>query len=464
MSKLGIVIAFTLLPLLCLGQQPAIVVESFEYVWPKHQSAYTGRVNLLYDKDIQQAVELSFKNAIQKKWNVEPSGLKLTSKPLPLLLKTPKFNTKLKSRQAGTWYLFLQIIDDPTTLYYNGSGGFGTRLQARCKMIDQKDSVVLERNVSIVLNIENSPATEVQLTKLLAHPRHVVKAFEVLAGWLFSADDAKQKALWLKPALAYTEKQLPSEPISTLQYNAVNSTLCLLQPTFCVRSLPKSTEKKGSSNKVAGNAAGSVLTALTGIGTTKVKTYKYEADFPFRIDDSIVYNCRIPFTETITAEREREVTRNSDGSKSYSTMTSSDQLSERRPDTVSECLVIKEDDTIARFRINYLRGLNDSNSYKKMWDGADTATIIPLKEEWKNSTRQDDILLQIKTANDSIYMKSSMEQTVKEFSINQKTVLVIYGANVPVRGFLFHPLSKSDLELFTLLASLPYNYFNVSPN
>jgi hypothetical protein len=463
LSKLGVVIAFTLLPLFCAGQQPAIVVESFEYVWPKHQSAYTGRVNLLSDNDIQQAVELSFKNAIQKKWNVGPSGLKLTSKPLPLLLRTPKFNTKLKSKQAGTWYLFLQVIDDPTTLYSNGSGGFGTRLQGRCKMMDQKDSVVLERNVSIILNIENSPATEIQLTKLLAHPQHVIKAFEVLAGWLFSSDDPKQNELWLKPAVAYTEKQLPSEPISTLQYNSSNSTLCLVQPTFCIRLLPKSTEKMGSKNKVAGNAAGSVLTALTGIGTTKVKTYKYEADFPFRMDDSIVYHCKIPFSETITAEREREVTRNSDGSKSYSTTTSSDQLSGRQIDSVSDCLVIRQGDTIARFKINYLRGLNDSNTYNKMWDGSDTATIVPLKEEWKNPTRQDEVLLQIRTSSDSIYMKSSIEQTVKEFSVNQKTVLVVYGADVPVRGSMLHPVSKANLELFTLLASLPYNYFNVNP-
>jgi hypothetical protein len=98
-----------------------------------------------------------------------------------------------------------------------------------------------------------------------------------------------------------------------------------------------------------------------------------------------------------------------------------------------------------------------------MWDGSDTATIVPLKEEWKNPTRQDEVLLQIRTSSDSIYMKSSIEQTVKEFSVNQKTVLVVYGADVPVRGSMLHPVSKANLELFTLLASLPYNYFNVNP-
>jgi hypothetical protein len=72
----------------------------------------------------------------------------------------------------------------------------------------------------------------------------------------------------------------------------------------------------------------------------------------------------------------------------------------------------------------------------------------------------DDVSVQIKTATDSIHMRTSVERTVKEFSINQQTVLVIYGADIPSTGVLLHPVSKSDLVLFTILASLPYSYFN----
>jgi hypothetical protein len=459
-SRPGLTIAFIFFRLLCLSQQPTIVVQSFEYVWPRYATGATGRVNIASDEGVQQALERSFKNAIQTKWNVELPDLNVTLKSLPLFAKTPKFNTKLKSKQPGTWYLFLQVIDDPYTNYVNSEGSFATRLEAKCKVVDYKDSIVFERQLFMIMNIEKTPPTEVRLVKLIAHPQHVAKTFEIMARWLFGPEDVTQKEVWLNPACIYTEKQLPSQPISSLQYKASQSTLCVIPGSICLSSSPMVNTKRGSNKNIAGNTAGSVLTALTGIGTSKVKTNRFDADFSFRTDDSIVYHCKIPYLETISAERERDVTKNSDGSKSYSTTTGPDQLSGRRPDSLSESLVMRGDDTIARFIIKYIKAPGNFTSYTKMWDGTDTTTIAPLKKEWANNKMADDVSVQIKTATDSIHMRTSVERTVKEFSINQQTVLVIYGADIPSTGVLLHPVSKSDLVLFTILASLPYSYFN----
>lgn len=460
MSKRWFLIALTCINMLGYSQQPVLVVQSFEYLWQK-QLTYEGRVNILSDEDAQRAVEKSFKEAIQKRWNIEVD-LRLTVKTFsPFVTSSPKFNTKLRSKQPGKWYLFLQMHDDPSTFYFNDIGGLGTRLQVKCKIVDARDSIILERLLSVGINIEDIPLEQVQLYKLLAHPTHILRTFDSVAHWLFATQYITQKEVWLRPARVYNDKILPSQPISSLRFDPGESMIHhLTEPRFLLRTTPPTYTRAISSRNIVGNAAGGVLTALTGIGTSKSKRYLCEASFSFRQEDNTVYRCVVQYAEIASSDRERELSRESNGTKSYSIRSSPYEVNERMTSAEFVNFIIREADTIARFTIKYMGSADTRNSYTSIWDGIDSSSIVPLKKEWKNDIVEGDVIVQISTGGDSISMKSSDEYTVKEFSINQVPVLIMYGKDVPTKAALLQPLSKADLTLLTMIASLPYGFFN----
>jgi hypothetical protein len=44
--------------------------------------------------------------------------------------------------------------------------------------------------------------------------------------------------------------------------------------------------------------------------------------------------------------------------------------------------------------------------------------------------------------------------------MNDQMVVTMQGMDEPASAWVFHPVSTQQLKLFTILASLPYAYFN----
>jgi hypothetical protein len=68
------------------AQQPALSVQSFEYIWQK-EVGYDGAKEqfiLAADDSVKHSIEKSFARAIQQRWNIEPSQLALSVKPLSI--------------------------------------------------------------------------------------------------------------------------------------------------------------------------------------------------------------------------------------------------------------------------------------------------------------------------------------------------------------------------------------------
>ncbi|ULQ50938.1 hypothetical protein [Flavihumibacter fluvii] len=467
MIKTAILICLSLLQIVCYSQQPVISVQSFEYIWQKKLTPESvgNQVNILLPEDNKRVVENSFANAIRQRWNTEISPLKLTVKSFSSLTfsNTPKFNTKLKEKQPGTWYMFLQLFDDGGTVFYNEDGSLATPLQLKCKVVSFNDSVVFERILTVKMNIEKAPSDQVVLERLKAHPVHFIQSFDSLAAWLFQPENITRKEVWLKPACVYTLRKPASQPITQLLYEYNDSIVHhLTQPQFLFHSSGPAYTDKASHNNAGGNTVSGAITLFTGISIKKARVFEYTANFLFREDDNTAYNCIINYAERESSEREREKMVNSDGSKTYSLKSGAYTLAERRTDSQYLQVITRNADTTATFTISYRRDANARSFYKQMWDGMDSSTIIDLPAEWNNRSEEDDLIVRVKTAGHGFYMKTKEENTVKEFYINDTPALIIYGKTRPSKALLLQPVSVGDLKLCTILASLPYAYFNYS--
>jgi len=134
-----LVIFCTLICFYGKSQQPVLSVQRFEYIWqPAADDAYK-RLMIIADDTIKQKIEKSFAKALQQRWNLNMPENVLSVKPVSLFSfsDAPKFNTKIKDRQQGTWYLFLQIFDKEDFYFnYNTDSSMSTRLAVKCKLVN----------------------------------------------------------------------------------------------------------------------------------------------------------------------------------------------------------------------------------------------------------------------------------------------------------------------------------------
>ena len=85
-----------------------------------------------------------------------------------------------------------------------------------------------------------------------------------------------------------------------------------------------------------------------------------------------------------------------------------------------------------------------------------------LPPEWNNKTEDENITITGKLEGNLFSLKTANERTRKEFYLNDKLVMIVYGKLYPSKALLFQSLSARQLKVFTILSSLPYNYFNYS--
>lgn len=455
--------------LVCLhgkSQQPVLSVQRFEYIWqPASEDAAFKRVILASDDTIKQKIEKSFANALQQRWNLNMPENVLSVKPLSFfsLYGAPKFSTKIKDKQQGTWYLFLQIFDEavfsPNQITDSAVSAI---LQLRCKLINgTNDSVILDKSLSVKM-YRALPPDQVVLAKLCAYPTHFAQAFDSIANWLFQPGGESEKSLWLKPACVFIDTKIPAKPIQQLLFKSDNEHIELLtEPAFTFQTPGTQYKKTDVHRNTGGNIATGAVAIFSGIELNKARVFEYNADFSFEEKDS-AYHCTIGYAERETAEREREKIKEPDGSTSYSLNSKSYSLSERLPIPNFLNVITLAADTLATFKMNSITDAKERKNYTRFWNGTDSSTIAMLPAEWNNMREDDNLTITGKIEGNNFSMKTLNEKTVKEFFVNEEPVMMTYGKTYPVKALLFQPLSERQLKVFTILSSLPYGYFNYS--
>lgn len=286
--KTAILICLNLFQIVCYSQQSIISVQSFDFVWQ----------NKLLTESTGSGVW---------KTEISPFSLKVKSFPLLSFSPTPKFSTKLKEKQPGTWYLFLQMFADGNAVFYNEDGSVGTPVYTKCKIVSAGDSVVFERNLTVKMNIEKAAPDQVVLERLNAHPSYFVKAFDSIATWLFQPENTLQKVVWLKPACVFMERNQESPTITRLIFENSDTMIHqLTQPQYLFQTTGPTFTKKASNKNAGGNTFSGAVTLFTGISVNKVKINEYAANFPFKEDDGTVYNCIVNYAEKESSVRERK--------------------------------------------------------------------------------------------------------------------------------------------------------------
>jgi hypothetical protein len=376
---------------------------------------------------------------------------------LSFLALKPKFKTQLKDKKPGKWYLFLQVYEN---IYTPGNlleeDAISTVLELKCKLINgANDSVIIDKALTVNIQEETPPPDQVQLTRLPAYPASFVKGFDSIATWLFEPKPVSQKSLKLKPACIFQPTILMEKPITKLMFKRdLLGIHQLTAPAFSFQASAPKVEKTGIKRNVGGRSVGGALTLLTGIGSSKTKSYEYKADYPFRDNDS-TYHCFIGYTEDEMAERDR--VRNNDGS--VSTQSTDYKTSARYTNPHFLHVITMGADTLATFNITNKIEAAVLKSYDQIWDGRDSSTIIHLPPVWNNKVPERDLDISGKMGGISFNMKTLKGKRIKDFYINDQLVATIYGQNEPVIAYIFQPISTRKLKLFTILSSLPYFYF-----
>jgi len=462
-----LLISLGLIYMHCYSQeQPVLSVQSFEYIWQKEITYGGAKEQIIFanNDSVKHIIEKSFARAIQQRWNIESPQLNLSVKPLSVFSfsGSPKFNTKLKDKQPGTWYLFLQIFDaGNSAVYYNQDDFVATMLITKCKLVNN-DSVIFDKSLTIKINKEEVPPDQIILKKLPAYPSSFVKAFDSIARWTFEEENVSEKNISLKPACIFSETKSEQKPVAQLNFESENHYINhLSEPHFSFHS-PGPTYKKTENHKnTGGNIASGAITLFTGIHVNKKRWYEYNADFPFELPDSNTYHCIIHYEEAETAEREREKIKN-EGSTVYSVNSGEYSLAERGIDSNFMNAITFGNDTLATFRITYTNHSSEQKSYTKFWDGSDSSTIMDLPKDWLNGRMKDDVILNGKIKDLPFTMRSINETAEKQFYINNELAIIIYGETAPVKALQYKSLSEQQLKLFTILSSIPYSYFSYS--
>ena len=451
------------------SQQPTLSVQSFEYAWEKFEetmlSSNKSRIIFASEDSVKRSIKNAFSVALQKRWNLEMPEASLSVKPLGIFSNVPKFKTRLKEKQAGTWYLFLQIFDRGKSLFFSSENddSLVSTLELKCRLIDgTADSMILDRTLTVEIYGQPSPPDQVILSRLPGYPSDFIQAFDSIAKWLFQFENPGPKLIRLKPACLFTGSAPPGGSVSELMFNSNKKSIHLYtQPSFLFQTPGPGYKKTGTRRNRGGNTATGALTLFTGIRSDKSRIFDYIADFPFEESDSI-FHCIINYAERETAERNREKTKNTDGSKSYSVTSGSYTLAERGIDSAAINSITIGNDTLATFHLVNIYKSKELSKYTQFWDGSDSATIVPLPAEWKNTSKEDNVIISGQMGNDFFSMRTVNGMNVKEFYLDDRLAMIMYGKTTPAKALLFQPVSIRQLKMFTMLASLPYQYFNYS--
>ena len=466
MFRLSHVILVSVILLFCVegdSQRPSIVVKSFDYIWQRNGNNgyvylfgyYNGAtVVFAQDDSIKNSIVNRFVKAIQNRWGAELTETSMTVKPISPFASpnsSPKFNTKLKDKEPGKWYLFLQVYEKPDLcLNPNNEQELFTKLQLKCRLVDgSRDSVILDRTLNVVLFKDPAPPDENELVRLPAYPASFVKSFDSIAKWLFQPDTVDLKYLWIKPACLFEEIPVRGLAVARLEFSHDSNDICLLtEPGFSFYTPAPLISTINVNNNIAGNVLMTGLTLFTGIPTAQEKTTYYKADFEFDQGGGYSpFHCIIFFGERET----KDIYINPDNSVNFGNNPHLTRII--NPDFGH--VITWQKDTMVRFTIKYISDSVSANT-TRMWDGSDSSTIMNLPEGWKNKRQGVDVIVNGILDGEPFTMKTYGGARVKEFFMRDQPVAILFGRNEPAKAFLYQPFPQLTVELFTILSSLPH--------
>jgi hypothetical protein len=444
------------------AQRPSIAVKSFDYIWQRNGNNgyvylfgyYNGATIVLpQDDSIKNAIADRFIKAIENRWgaDIDETSMRVkTISPFASPNSSPKFNTKLRDREPGKWYLFLQIYEKPDLcLNPNNEQELFTKLQLKCRLVDgSRDSVILDRTLNVVLFKDPVPPDENGLVRLPAYPASFVNSFDSITKWLFQPDTVNLKYLFVKPACLYEEIPSGTVPVARLDFNHDSSDICLLtEPGFSFFTPAPAITTINVNNNEAANILKGGLTFFAGIPTAQEKLTYYKADFVFDQGGGYSpFHCNVFFGERET----KDIYINPDNSVNFD---NSPHLT-RFIDPDFGHVITWQRDTLVQFRIKYVNDSVSANA-NRIWDGSDSSTIRALPGGWKNKRQGVDVIVAGTLDGEPFIMKSYGGARIKEFFLHDKPVALFFGRNEPAKAWLYQPLPQLTVQLFTILCSMP---------
>ena len=486
--------AILLLCLLSLGvhsqskEKPIIRVEKMEYAYNSNISEssnefepiYTSRIILAKDEVVAEKMKQSVVSAINNRWNSVVLDPKWKMNTEFLFHKPPKFKTKLKKGIPGSWHLFFQVIDngpypidDEKTHPFQSFPAFESLdyapyyMKIKALIVDgSNEAVIFSNEMDVQMQRTQVPLGQILLQRVPALTDSFLQAFDKAVQLFFAETPQKELELNVTPACLFLDVDKTLTTAQKLNFISKNDSVIeqlQLKKEWIIQN--NKTEKTKRRNNFGNNLFNSSLTLFTGLETDKIREMGYQTTFGFTdLNEMAHYYCKIPFIEQRREGKEREVTRDSNGHKSYETYLNGELNVSHFIDPKQMIYLIREKDTIGSFKITIGKTPNNKNQLSQYWDGKNESTITTIPESWianifNQNSYTSPYILEGELFKTPFIIEKSLAGNQVDINIKDQDVatLKIYN-NKPVFGLLYAP--PADEKTFTvllMLSSLPIN-------
>ena len=470
------------------AEKHTIRIEKMEYAYnPSIVESNSGlnsfsnsRVILPTNAEIAEKMKQSVLRALDKRWNAVVLNPQWDFKEISPYNKPPKFKTNLKKGTSGSWHLFLLVIDNgPYPITGKSSSPFNPYpafesldydpyyLQFKVSLIDGNNEAALFSNeMTVEMQRSTAPAGQVLLRKLPALTDSFLQAFDTAVQTLFAATTQSELKLNVTPACLFLDTDKTLANAQKLNFvtkdDSIIELIQLKQKWIIQNSRTRKTKRK---NNFGNNLFNSTLTTLTGLSTDKIRAMGYVTKLGFiDTNDNAHYFCEIPYIEETREEKEREVTRDANGTKVYSNYLNGNSSVNRSLDSNKMCYLIREKDTIGSFKITMGDRKDSKKHFSQYWDGKNESTISTMPEFWNNSALEQNwyispFTLEGEVNNVPFVIENSKAGNQMDIEISGQEIMTlkIYN-NKPVFGILYsNTADEKATNLLLMLSSLPFN-------
>jgi hypothetical protein len=474
------------------AEKQVIRVEKMEYVYYPYiaasingfNSSSNSRVILPTDSAIAEKMKQSILSAINNRWNAVILNPRFEMTEIDHLFKTGKFKTKLKNKISGSWHLFFQvydngpyqITDEKKKLFSNVFDSYPAfesldyapyYMRFKALIIDGSNgSEIFSNEMMVEMQRSSVPDDQILLRKVPALTDSFLQAFDDAVQKFFSSTPQNELKLEVTPACLFLDVDKNFAEAKKLNFVTKNDSVVeqlQLKQEWIIQKTR--TQKTKRVNHFGDNLFNSSLTALTGLGTDKIRAMGYLTKFGF-IDtrENAHYFCEIPFIEETREEKEREVTRDSNGNKSYENYLNGESNTIRFVDPDKICYLIREKDTIGSFKVKIIDSVTPTKHFSQCWDGKNESTISTIPEIWNNPSSNQNrqstpYILEGELYKIPFVVEKSKAGNQIDIEINGKeiTTLKTYN-NLPVLGLLYStPIDEKVFTVLMMLSTLPFN-------
>ncbi len=444
---------------------------------------YNFRVILATDDAIAEKMKQSILSAINARWNAVALNPQLKLRQIDNLFNSSNFKTKLRNRKNGSWHLFFQIIDNgpyPITDKKKNvfSNVFDTgplfesldnapyHMRFKALIVDgNNESVIFSNEMMVEMQRSLVPDGKILLRKIPALTESFLQAFDKAVQIFFSSTPQKELKLEVTPACLFLDVDKTLEKVQKLNFVAKNDSLIeqlqLKQEWIIQKTKIRKTKRV---NNFGNNLFNTSLTLLSSLETDKIRAIRYLAKFGFMdVNDNVSYFCEIPFIEETREGKERELTRDSNGNKSYNTYLKGQSSTNRFIDPKQISYLIRGKDTIGHFKIIIGNSIDSKNHFSQSWDGKNESSISKIPEFWNNSSSEQNgttpYILEGELYKIPFVIENSKagNQTDLEINGQEMTTLKIYNKK-PVFGLLYStPTDEKVFNILMMLSTLRFN-------